>query len=33
VGASNTAAILEDCRKRLGLKPIAGTTSVSSAGY
>lgn len=33
VGASNTAAILEDCRNRLGLSPIAKTSSSTSASY
>jgi deoxyribose-phosphate aldolase len=33
VGASSTAAILEACRKRLGLSPIAGVSASSSLGY
>jgi deoxyribose-phosphate aldolase len=32
IGTSSTAAILEECRKRLGLSPIAKATS-SSGGY
>jgi deoxyribose-phosphate aldolase len=34
VGASRTQAMLEDCRKRLGLEPIShASASVAPAGY
>jgi deoxyribose-phosphate aldolase len=34
VGTSNTQAILEECRKRLGLEPISATgTQAAPAGY
>ena len=33
VGATRTETILEDCRKRLGLRPLREPTSTSSPGY
>jgi deoxyribose-phosphate aldolase len=32
VGARSTAAILEECRKRLGLEPIAHSVTATTAG-
>jgi deoxyribose-phosphate aldolase len=33
VGASRTAEILEDCRKRLGLPPIAAVSTATNSSY
>jgi len=33
VGARSTAAILEECRKRLGLEPIAHGVATATGGY